>query len=178
MTSITTAKRSAAVGLLIIGGIALSASAQKQGQALQPQLKAPPANNTQYRISYRMQYDILESTGSFLIQDGQQSNLVDGGETPYEIATNQSGGIGVEFKKDGSVVNCIPVGAKNGKLVHLQCQFELSGVLSPVGTAKATPIRTFQYQATFSAEVGKDVVLVDGGKKRIDLRVDDATPAP
>lgn len=132
----------------------------------------PPKNagsgTENFKISFKIRSRGLESAGNFVARDGAQSNYVRGGETPYEF----DGGRGktVEYKKHGTIVNCLP--ASQGDAVSLTCQFELSGVLAPTGTLGARPLETFQFQSDFTIRRGETLALVDEPDRGIEVTLE------
>jgi len=130
-----------------------------------------PKDAANYKISFMIKVQGLESAGNFVVHEGAQVNYVRGGETPYEVANKQ--GTGIEFKKHGTIVNCLPVAVPDSDRVILQCQFELSGAIAPATSLKVRPIETFQLQTEFSAQRGKTVVLVDEADRHLEVKVEE-----
>lgn len=134
--------------------------------------KAPSTPLANYRVAFRMKLAELERSGNFTVQDGAQANYVLGGDTPTE-AQNSRGEKGIEFKKHGTIVNCIVTG---GGRLNAQCQFEISGPLPPQTSLKVNPIATLQLQTTFTAEKGKPLLLVDEPDRRIEITITETAP--
>ncbi len=126
------------------------------------------------RISFVMRLKDLQSAGNFTVRDGAQANFVRGGEAPFEVKTEK--GTGLEFKKYGTIVNCLAASAPGAKTVLADCQFELSGPGRAETTFQVKPPMTFQLQTSFVAEKGKTVVLIDDADQRLEVKIEDATP--
>ena len=93
---------------------------------------------------------------------------------PFDI--EYGGGKGVEYKKFGTIVNCLPAGRPDKpEEVDAQCQFEISGPGKP-GPSGARQVSTFQYQVEFMAQIGRELALIDEPTRKIAVRIDDATP--
>ncbi len=154
----------------------LSASGAGAAGAPRPAApKAPPSSRpTNFRISFVLRLQDMQSAGNFVVQDGAQANYTRGGDAPFEVKTEK--GTGLEFKKYGTIVNCLPVSAPGGKSVAADCQFELSGPGRPETTFQVKPPMTFQLQTSFVAEIGKTTVLVDEPDRRLEVRIDEAKP--
>lgn len=137
--------------------------------------KAPPsARPANLRVSFAIRLQDLQSSGNFAVQDGSQANYVRGGETPFEVKTEK--GTGLEFKKYGTIVNCLPASVPGGNTVAASCQFELSGPGRPETTFQVKPPMTFQLQTTFVAEKGKTLVLVDEPDRRLEVKLEEVKP--
>ena len=165
--------------LLIAAAALTPAAAQNPRPKHFPsELKAPAAkagNTANFRIHFKLRSHELEGAGNFVVADRAQSNYVAGGEYPEEVA-NGRGEKGVEFKKHALIVNCVPAGQPDGDSVQVQCQFELSGPLPPVGSLKVRPIETFQYQTDFMIKRGQTLVLIDEPDRRVELKLDEVAP--
>ena len=143
----------------------------KGPRAVRP-LKAGGSGTENFKISFKIRASGLESAGNFMVRDGAQSNYVRGGETPYEFDGGR--GKSVEYKKHGTIVNCLP--ASHGDAVSLTCQFELSGALAPTGSLGARPIETFQLQSDFTIRRGETLALVDEPDRGIEITLETARP--
>lgn len=128
-----------------------------------------------FRISFTIRAGEVSSSGNFVVKNGNQVNYVRGGDTPIEVK-NSRGDKGVEFKKHGTIVNCLPTADPNGTLVHAECQFELSGPGKPETSLQVHPVATFQIQSSFVARKGQPLVLVDEPDRRIEVKIEDAGP--
>lgn len=76
----------------------------------------------------------------------------------------------------GSQSNCIAAAKPSSAIVRADCQFEISGPLSPVGELKARPAATFQFQTSFEVERGHAIVLVDGPVRHIEVKIEAVAP--
>lgn len=142
-------------------------SAPKKTQA-----GAPPSESAlNFRISFRIKLDELESAGNFVVQDGSQGNYVTGGDAPIEVQ-NSRGDKGLEFKKHATIVNCLPASFPEGGRVLAQCQFELSGPGRPATSFQARPPSTFQLQTSFVAALGRSLLLVDEPNRRVEIKIE------
>jgi hypothetical protein len=148
------------------------APAQRKFKEMRPPA-ATPRESMNLRLSFKLRYKNLESSGNFIVQNGTQANYVLGGEQPFEIANAQ--GKGIEFKKHGAVVNVLPVIDPNADKVDVQWQSEISGPLEPETSLKVNPVASFQVQTEFIVPIGKTIVLVDEPDRRIEARFE---PAP
>ncbi len=137
-------------------------------------VKAGADDSVNFKISFKIKDGELEAAGSFVVMSGSQSNYVAGGEKVFEIdsAARKS----VEFKKHGTIVNCVAVSKPGGTIVRAECQFEISGPLAPVGDLKARPISTFQFQTAFEVERGHTLVLIDEPARRLEIKIEVVAP--
>ena len=92
--------------------------------------------------------------------------------------TNGNGTKAIEYKRFNTIANATLVKDSGSGRVRVECQFELSGSLSPVGegTLQAQPVASFQYQSSFYATLGKTIVLVDEPGRHIEVQIDRSTP--
>ena len=134
------------------------------------------SRDVNYKISFQIKADGLESAGNFVAHDGSQANYVVGKTTPAE-----SGGAGgpaesekgVELKKYGTIVNCLPASDPSSDRVSVQCQFELSGPLPAASPPRSQAAVNFQFQGEFVVERGRSIVLVDEPNRRIELAIEE-----
>jgi hypothetical protein len=124
-----------------------------------------------YRVAFSVKAGDLSGAGNFVVSDGSQANYVHGGERPHEVAT--SNGTSVEFKKVAFITNCVVAAVPDKEEAAAECQFELSGPGKPDPShkLKVPPIETFQYQTSFTARLGKTLVLVDEPSKRVEVTI-------
>lgn len=144
----------------------------KTPRLARPLKAAASAGIENFKISFKIRASGLESAGNFVVRDGAQSNYVRGGEFPYEFDGGR--GKSVEYKKHGTIVNCLP--ASHGDAVALTCQFELSGALAPTGSLGARPIETFQLQSDFTLRRGETLALVDEPDRGVEITLETARP--
>ncbi len=137
-------------------------------------VKTNAEESVNFRISFKIKDGELENAGSFVVMSESQANYIIGGEKVVEV--DMPSGKAVEFKKHGTIVNCLPVAKPDSALVRAECQFELSGPLGPVGTLKARPISTFQLQTSFEAALGRTLVLVDEPTRHLEVKVEVVAP--
>lgn len=125
----------------------------------------------QYRLSFKLAVSGLKYESSFVMIDGEQTNYVDGGEDAHESAPGTKI---VDYKKVGTIVNCLAVDNPNFKnRVRAQCQFEISGPVKSKSGAPALDQATFQLTSSFEAEKGKPLALVEGPGKLIEVTISD-----
>jgi len=132
-------------------------------------LPAPKEPSTNVVVDFKLKNALREASGRFLMGDGNQANYVAGGEVTKTIKHSQ--GNGVEFKKYGVIVNCLPTLNPDRQRVSMECQFEISGPGRKNPDLDAWDLDTFQYQARFVAELGKPIVLVDEPDRRVEVTV-------
>jgi hypothetical protein len=132
-------------------------------------LPAPKEASANLVFSFKLKNGLREAAGRFLVGNGNQSNYVAGGEVAKTIQAAQ--GKGVEYKKVGVIVNCLPTLHPDGRHARVECQFEISGPGRKNPDLDAWDIDTFQYQAGFMAELGKPLVLVDEPERRVELTI-------
>lgn len=130
-------------------------------------LSAPKEASANIFIDFKIKSTLREAAGRFLVGNEQQANYVSGGELAKAVQVSK--GKGLEYKKHGVIVNCLPVLEKDGKRVRTECQFEISGPGRKNADLDAWDLDTFQYQAGFTAELGKPIVLVDGPDRRVEV---------
>lgn len=136
-------------------------------------LKSPnqlaSSSDGHFKVSFTMRNRTLERSGNFVVQEGSQASYVAGGEVAWPVRGAK--GVGVDFKKVATIVNCVVVKDPNHKnRARAECQFELSGpVKSETGPKEldVPDVTTFQFQTAFEADSGKPVVLVDEADKRL-----------
>jgi hypothetical protein len=133
-----------------------------------------PSEKANLKISYRMKLDSLESAGSFVTQSGTQSNNVEREDVPYEL--DSAAERKIAFNKHGAIINALPKLSAKGARATVEMQAELTEPLEPATTAKATALKTFQYQGTFTVELGRRIVLVEGPDRRLELVVEELMP--
>jgi hypothetical protein len=131
-----------------------------------------PSSDVNFKISFKIKTDELESAGNFVAHNASQANYAKGGDSPVELESSKEHK-GVEFKKYGTIVNCLPVAVPDSDKVDAQCQFELSGPLRPVTSLKVNPITSFQYQAEFTVQKGRRIVLVDEPDRRVEVKIEE-----
>lgn len=161
-------------GAQAAGNDPLKAAGQKMESALTPNDPAPgpSVRAVNFKISFRIKAENLESSGNFVVQDGTQGNYMLGGDTPVSV-TDNSGGKGAELKKYGTIVNCLPAAdPRKSKMVNLQCQFELSGPRPPAAGTLLGFV-TFQLQTQVLAEKGVTLLLVDEPARRVEIKVEE-----
>jgi len=132
-------------------------------------LSSPKETTANLLISFKLKSSLREASGRFVVGSGNQSNYIAGGEVANTVKNSQ--GKGVEFKKHGVIVNCLPVLSADSRRVRAECQFEVSGPGRKNADLDAWDIDTFQYQAGFTAELGKTLVLVDEPDRRVELTI-------
>ena len=142
-------------------------------KSFSPKASSTPFSDINLKISFKLKFKRLESSGNFTVQSGTQANYVIGGDDPVEISNAQ--GKGVEFKKHGTIVNILPIVQPDSDRVDAQWQSEISGPLAPETSLKVNPIATFQIQTEFTVTLGKTIVLVDEPDRRVEVKIE---PAP
>jgi hypothetical protein len=130
-------------------------------------LHAPKGDSANLVVAFKMKNAQREASGRFVAGNSTQANYVVGGEATKTIQSVQ--GKGVEYKKHGVIVNCLPVLTGDGRRVRAEIQLEISGPGRKNPDLDAWDVDTFQYQASFTAELGKTVVLVDEPDRRIEV---------
>lgn len=130
-------------------------------------LRAPKDSSVNFTVSFKLKNGLREAAGRFLVGNGNQANYVSGGEVTKTIQTVQ--GKGVEYKKVGVIVNCLPNLHADGRHATVECQFEISGPGRKNPDLDAWDVDTFQYQAGFSAELDRPLVLVDEPERRVEV---------
>jgi len=123
----------------------------------------PPDGEENLMVEVSAKYLELEGKTRFLAGNGTQVNYVTGGDRPVVIKNSQ--GDGVEYKKVGFILNVLPVLAPDDdSRASIQLQTELSGPTQGVqaGGNEVPGIATWQWQSSFTVELGKKTVLVDG----------------
>ncbi|HAH06528.1 MAG TPA: hypothetical protein DCM05_08380 [Elusimicrobia bacterium] len=108
----------------------------------------------------------LLSNPKIITKSATQANFVVGGDQPYPVTNNQ--GVGVEFKKFGVILNCLPVINPNKKdYIDAQMQLEVSNpdFSKPVtvGNTSVPSIVTRQIQTEVEIKSGETIVI--GGLK-------------
>jgi|GEM_PF-2591766 len=128
---------------------------------------AKAAEGINVKISYKMKLDGQESSGSFVTQSGTQTNNVLKEEAPCEAdaSTGKKAHNG-----RGAIVNALPILTAGGK-ASVELQAEMTEPLDAGG--KAGQVKTFQYQGTFSAELGRTIVLVDAPDRHFELEIEE-----
>jgi pilus assembly protein CpaC len=106
------------------------------------------------------------SNPKIIAKSGTQANFVVGGDQPYPVTNNQ--GIGVEFKKFGVILNCLPVINPNKKdYIDAQMQLEVSNPdfskSVSVGGTSVPSMVTRQIQTEVEIKSGETIVI--GGLK-------------
>lgn len=142
-----------------------AAAAGTRPAALRPQKDAL----TNVQVSFKLRNAGREVSSRFVIGSGSQANYVVGGELAKAVQTSQ--GKGLEYKKHGVIVNCLPVLSPDGKRVSAELQVEVSGPGRKNQDLDAWDLDTFQYQTSFTAELGKLLVLVDEPDRRVEITV-------
>lgn len=153
-----------------------------ENQPLRPRRKAlgrfPGRRSSQdlgggnLKVSFRIKSGIRESSGNFVVRNAMQMNYVVGGDTPFELEGRQKHAI--EFKKYGTIVNCLAVSVPGTDKVQAQFQFELSGPQEKLTSFEIPRIESFQLQTEVLLTKGLEQVLVDEPDRRIEVRVEDA----
>ncbi|MBI5240239.1 MAG: hypothetical protein HY926_07180 [Elusimicrobia bacterium] len=130
-------------------------------------LSAPKEASANIAVAFKLKNALREASGRFVVGSGNQANYVVGGELTQTIKNSQ--GKGIEYKKHGVIINCLPALAGDGKRVRAECQFEISGPGRKNADLDAWDVDTFQYQTSFTAELGKAIVLVDEPDRRVEV---------
>ena len=128
--------------------------------------KGSPAN---LAISFKLRNVQREAAGRFVVGNGNQANYVNGGELAKAVQASQ--GKGLEYKKHGVIVNCLPLLSADGRRANMECQFEISGPGRKNPDLDAWDLDTFQFQSDFTAELGKPLILVDEPERRVEITV-------
>jgi hypothetical protein len=124
---------------------------------------------TNLSVSFKLRNSQREASGRFVVGNGSQANYVNGGELAKAVQLSQ--GKGLEYKKHGVIVNCLPILSADGRRANMECQFEISGPGNKNPDLDAWDLVTFQYQSSFTAELGKPLVLVDEPDRRVEITV-------
>jgi hypothetical protein len=122
------------------------------------------------KISYKMKLDAVESVGSFVTESGTQCNNVLKEDAPY--VSDETGEKKPGSNRHGAIVNAVATAAA-GKKAGVKLQAEMTELLEPAAGTKAAPVKTFQYQGTFTVELGRSIVLVDGPDRRLEMTVEE-----
>ncbi|MCX5787523.1 MAG: hypothetical protein NTX64_03280 [Elusimicrobia bacterium] len=144
-----------------------------KNRTFSPKAPSTALSDMNLKVSFKLKFKRLESSGNFTVQSGTQANYVIGGDDPVEVITKQ--GTGIEFKKYGTIVNILPAVVFDSDKVDAQLQAELSGPQAPETSLKVNPISTFQIQTEFTITLGKTIVLVDEPDRRVEIKIE---PAP
>lgn len=116
-----------------------------------------------WRVQVEVDYAGMKHAADFLVENANQANFVQGGETAFAVETK--GGKGLEFKKWGFIANVLPVLDPNDpRRVSLQLQIEVSG---PVPGKDGVEVRTWQLQTTLHALKGKPKTVARGAGKAV-----------
>lgn len=132
-------------------------------------LRPPKDVSANIVVAFKLKNALREASGRFVIGSGSQANYVVGGELTKAVQTSQ--GKGLEYKKHGVIVNCLPILSPDGKRVSAELQVEISGPGRKNPDLDAWDLDTFQYQTSFTAEPGKPLVLVDEPDRRVEITV-------
>jgi hypothetical protein len=130
---------------------------------------APKEASANIAVVFKIKNTLREAAGRFVVGNGSQANYVNGGELAKAVQTSQ--GKGLEYKKHGVIVNCLPILSADGRRANMECQFEISGPGNKNPDLDAWDLVTFQYQSSFTAELGKTLVLVDEPDRRVEITV-------
>ena len=130
-------------------------------------LSAPKEASANIVITFKLKSALREASGRFVVGNEQQANYVTGGELAKTVQNKQ--GKGLEYKKHGVIINCLPILEADRKRVRAECQFEISGPGRKSPDFDAWDLDTFQYQAGFTAELGKPLVLVDEPDRHVEV---------
>ena len=161
------------VFVLVLLSLTMTASAQDKASpkpAKKARQEIQDARN--FRITFTMKSHSLFATGNFVVMAGSQANYV----LPAYAYTSSSDAVTTAGydNKFGAIINCMPVPNPNNGLIRAECEFQLAapGVIP----APPQPTEPLHLQTTFEAKLGRKLVLIDEGRRYVEVKFDEVTP--
>lgn len=158
-----------AAAALVLAGPALAAPGAEKGDKKEP-AQAGRYDSVNYKITFKVNYDVLESSGAVYALDRGDVDYFESGDIALLVG-EENGKADYRIKHFQNKALFKPVSdLRDGEQVALECHFELSGPVNVTGLG--TRDATMNFRTTARVKLGKPMVLLEKPGGRIEVMVE------